>query len=262
MKYNGKRCVCILHCHDFEFILLQVLMEPFVGPATPFVPEGDTGDGYDDVDLLSPSQERKVKTKPAVVRKYYEAIQSQLREGAFLGTLHLPVDYGGFQKTISETNFRINERYTKNLRELARIIADFDAEVERFSASKEKDPKNPFKETAERYRLLQRGPTSCIKIDGKGEPRVLFPRFGKPRTREDRADAGKEPGPPMRGVVTQDRGEKDKVMWAYEGRWHSEEDLRTVDKRDWPHDVWASVEDLEKGVIYEADRGFQWGWGG
>uniref|UniRef100_A0A7S0M5H9 Uncharacterized protein n=1 Tax=Cryptomonas curvata TaxID=233186 RepID=A0A7S0M5H9_9CRYP len=229
-------------------------MEPFVGPAAPFVPEGD---GYDDVDLLSPSREQQGKKKPAVVRKHNEAIQSQLREGAFLGTLHLPVDYGGFQKTISETNFRIKERYNKNLKELTRIVADFDAEVVRF-AKENKDPKSSFKETADRYRLLQLGPTSCIKIDGKRELRVLFPRFGKPRPRAlaEKKDTGKDAEPAMRGVITLDRDEKDKVMWAYEGRWHTAEDLRKVEKKDLPHDVWASMEDLEKGVVYEQDRGF------
>jgi hypothetical protein len=245
-------------------------MEPFVGPAAPFVPEGD---GYDDVDLLSPSREQQAKKKPAVVRKHNEAIQSQLREGAFLGTLHLPVDYGGFQKTISETNFRIKERYNKNLKELTRIIADFDTEVERFN-KEGADPKNPFKETADRYRLLQRGPNSCIKIDRKHEPRVLFPRFGKPRPRAlaDKKDASKDAEPPIRGVITQDRDEKDKVMWSYEGQWHTPEELRKIEKKDWPHDVWASMEDLQKGVVYEADRGWReregeggergWGWAG
>ena len=49
-------------------------MEPFVGPAEPFIPEGD---GFEDPDLLASVGERADKKKPAVVRKHNEAIQSQ-----------------------------------------------------------------------------------------------------------------------------------------------------------------------------------------
>ena len=108
-------------------------MEPFVGPAEPFIPEGD---GFEDPDLLSSVGERLDRKKPAVVRKHNEAIQSQLREGAFLGTLHLPVDYGGFQKTISEQNFKANDRYSRNFKEVTKLSTDFDTEVLRFLREK------------------------------------------------------------------------------------------------------------------------------
>ena len=232
-------------------------MEPFVGPAEPFIPEGD---GFEDPDLLASVGERADKKKPAVVRKHNEAIQSQLREGAFLGTLHLPVDYGGFQKTLSEANFRASERYSKNLKELTKIITDFDNEVERF-LKENKDKRAHFLETATKYKELISTPLSCIKK--RNDPKkqqldILFPRFGKARREAELYKTEKK----IEGMITIDKEEKDKVMWAYEGRWHSQEELRDYRPKD-PNtkdkklmDVWASMEDLEKGVVYEPDRAF------
>lgn len=229
-------------------------MEPFVGPAEPFIPEGD---GFEDPDLLSSVGERLDRKKPAVVRKHNEAIQSQLREGAFLGTLHLPVDYGGFQKTISEQNFKANDRYSRNFKEVTKLITDFDTEVLRF-LRENKDKSATFKDTADRYKGLIAEPTSCIKASGpdkKRELRILFPRFGKARREAEPLKTNE----PIRGVITFDKEEKDKVMWAYEGHWYSGEELSENKHRDSKSklsDVWASMEDLQKGVVYEPDRRF------
>jgi hypothetical protein len=81
----------------------SVLM-PFVNAPAPFVPEGD-GFADEDTEAKDPA-----KKKPAVMRKEADNRNKQLREGAFLGTLHLPMEYAGAFANLSDKIRRMRGR--------------------------------------------------------------------------------------------------------------------------------------------------------
>mmetsp|Transcript_17702 Transcript_17702/g.42709 ORF Transcript_17702/g.42709 Transcript_17702/m.42709 type:complete len:392 (+) Transcript_17702:282-1457(+) len=77
---------------------------PFVNAPQPFVPEGD-GFADEDTEARDPT-----KKKPAVMRKEADNRNKQLREGAFLGTLHLPMEYAGAFANLSDKIRRMRGR--------------------------------------------------------------------------------------------------------------------------------------------------------
>jgi len=64
---------------------------PFVSPSEPFMPEGGAE--------TEEKSKDKNKMKPKEMRNAQEFRNAALREAAFLGTLHLPIDYAGPFKT-------------------------------------------------------------------------------------------------------------------------------------------------------------------
>mgnify|MGYP000874480231 CR=1 FL=1 len=72
------------------------ILMPFVSAPEPFVP---VGEGFEDEDITPVDPTKK---KPAVMRKEFDNRNKQLREGAFLGTLHLPMDYAGAFACLSD----------------------------------------------------------------------------------------------------------------------------------------------------------------
>mmetsp|Transcript_25567 Transcript_25567/g.51993 ORF Transcript_25567/g.51993 Transcript_25567/m.51993 type:complete len:393 (-) Transcript_25567:276-1454(-) len=75
---------------DIALDVAGSIFMPYIAGPDAYMPEGE---GFDEVgDVASANPKKK---KPQVMRKEQDNRNKQLREGAFLGTLHLPMDYAG-----------------------------------------------------------------------------------------------------------------------------------------------------------------------
>ena len=85
---------------------LGAVFLPFVKGPDPFVPEGM---GTTKEKSTDPS-----KMKPKELRNAQQHRNAALREAAFLGTLHLPVDYAGQFKSVTDRLRRARDRMMRN----------------------------------------------------------------------------------------------------------------------------------------------------